>query len=198
VALISEAGAREVSLPGFLQSQAPDGFFIATCFEFAAETKLLVRAYRALERSSASATPTLLLAIRATKSGSVADLRHAVLLEGSPVTQCVDVDLREDKAGYPWPTLEVRFASFHRGADWTGGIEWKSVIETVSMSTTNRMPLRLWKQVRGGEAVVHRLQVTEVGQGFVEIRSLTTERVVRLPCGNTCAVPPEEVLRSAW
>jgi hypothetical protein len=185
-------------LPGFLQLQTPDGYLFAGCVEFVTERERAVRQLNAFAHIRLPNSVTTVVVYKTTRDGHLRELRHSEFFETAILTQCIDIDVRTG-AHDRWPLLEARYASFHQGNDWAGGIEWHALIEGESMSMIRRMPTRLWKNGRQGRAIRERFGAVEAAPGLIELRAASTGKTVQLQCDrSSCLVTPDQVLREDW
>lgn len=200
VLLIDPTGqSREITLPGFLQLPIAGGYLFATCIEFAGDMQGgLGRVDDPQAVHVATAAPTLAV-FRTTEAGDVTDSRHAALSHGSAPVRCIDVQIRDVRStAASWPVLEVRYASLHQTDNWSGGIEWHALVDSQSMVPTDQLPTRLWKMTKQGTRVREQLKVTRTSDAGLEIRAVTSGRIIRIKCGASCIVPPEDLLREEW
>jgi hypothetical protein len=195
---VDELGrTREVGFPGFLQTPVSGGYVFATCLDFPQERHEAIQRFGKFE-SVAPIPATSVVVLRSNVLGNVLDLRTGQFFQSPTLTQCMGIEVVGLPPAPRMPLLRVQYASFHRGNDWTGGLEWLATLDTDAMSTTERLPTRLWKTYRSGKAVRERLRVLEAAVGAVDVLSTTTGYSVRVRCAKPCVMSPTELLSAEW
>jgi hypothetical protein len=196
--LVRPAGeAREVRWPGFSQVPLSNGFLFATCVEMVAERQEAIRRAEQFQATETGGAGAELAVFKTDSAGHLTDSRRGLLLAVPTVTQCIDSQPVTISADGRWPMVRVRYASFHVGSDWTGGIEWSVVIDSDSMSTTESIPIRVWKKTKSGRAFREVLRVNKRDDGM-DVRGLNGGKTIRIACGTPCLVSSEAILREEW
>lgn len=188
--VVSPAGVSESIT--FSEMVGVDSAGIVTGVNFRGRTLVATQRMEDAAADRFCRAPAGLLLARPNNDGSLAD---AHLVDVDPEALATDVltirVVEPDGSGAP-AHIRVRYGAGYATTQWTGSIEWETVIADDPPRSTVRVPLRFAHHVRGGEEPADGyLVVTGRPENAIELATIErkqwgfTTRSIRVPIDST-------------